>query len=533
MMEARKAFLIILNNGFGAALGIVALFFVGRYMGPAPLGMVGFAIALVGMGTIIANFGLPQAHIKRISQGEDLGDCVATYTVLKLATTTAAALLVGGSALWWGLTRGFTDATTVTVVGVALAHFFLLHLRNILGNTFTALRRTALEQRMVFLENLFRVLATVVLAVAVAAQKGATGRFLGGLARWLPDAEPATLAPWLAGTYLVGVAASTVAGLWGLRRRPVPFGHYDPVLARRYFRFALPLALLGVVTVLANRLDSVMVGYFWSAGEVGRYFAAQRYATLIAIIPGAVGTLFFPLISELAARGSLEGVHQVAATAQRLLSFTIIPVVAGVWLFSEAIFHILVGDDFLGAAPILVWLAVHGVLVSLTVVSTSIVKGFDRPRTAAAAGMIALGLNAVLNLVFIPDSILGVPLLGMKGTGAAIATALSQAVSLVVLQASANRLTGRSYFGAYLVRQLVAGIVAWAVAWAVTRPWGLGTVDRAWELGLAGLLVLAVYAAMLAALGELTRRDLAFFQDLLHPGKMKEYVVEELGLRRT
>ena len=73
-MIARKTTLIFVQNIIGTLLGTVALFLVARNMGAAPMGIVGFGLAFVGLFSILADLGVDQTHIKRISEGQDPGN---------------------------------------------------------------------------------------------------------------------------------------------------------------------------------------------------------------------------------------------------------------------------------------------------------------------------------------------------------------------------------------------------------------------------------------------------------------------------
>lgn len=48
-MIARKSTLIFLNNIVIAIFGAIALFFIAHYMGPEPLGIIGFGLGTFGL----------------------------------------------------------------------------------------------------------------------------------------------------------------------------------------------------------------------------------------------------------------------------------------------------------------------------------------------------------------------------------------------------------------------------------------------------------------------------------------------------
>ena len=89
---ARKSFLIFLNMMAGCILGYIALFFILRYMGAEDFGIIGFGMAFVWLFAFLSELGFNRAHIKRISEGQDLEKCIGTFFVIKIVLT---AIMVG------------------------------------------------------------------------------------------------------------------------------------------------------------------------------------------------------------------------------------------------------------------------------------------------------------------------------------------------------------------------------------------------------------------------------------------------------
>lgn len=87
---ARKTLLSSYVQVFNGVLGYLILFAVARSWGsfaPTALGIVSFGTAFVGMFSIISDLGFGNAHIKRVSEGQDLGRCLGTFAAIKLMLT--------------------------------------------------------------------------------------------------------------------------------------------------------------------------------------------------------------------------------------------------------------------------------------------------------------------------------------------------------------------------------------------------------------------------------------------------------------
>ena len=77
----------MMTKVFDGILSYIALFFISKYMAPDSYGIIMFAMGFVGLFTIFSNLGFYHAHIKKISEGKDLGTCNGTYFIIKFFLT--------------------------------------------------------------------------------------------------------------------------------------------------------------------------------------------------------------------------------------------------------------------------------------------------------------------------------------------------------------------------------------------------------------------------------------------------------------
>ena len=93
-MIARKVSLAFFSNVVTTGLGYISLFFVARYMGPEALGIIAFSLAYIGIFRSFSDLGFGSAHVKRVSEGKDLGVCNGTYFSAKMLLTVVMAIIV-------------------------------------------------------------------------------------------------------------------------------------------------------------------------------------------------------------------------------------------------------------------------------------------------------------------------------------------------------------------------------------------------------------------------------------------------------
>lgn len=79
-----RAALSVANSVIGAILGTAALVFIAKNMGPDALGVLGYAMATIGILSFFSDFGVGSVHILHIKSGEDVGKCVGAYAAIRL-----------------------------------------------------------------------------------------------------------------------------------------------------------------------------------------------------------------------------------------------------------------------------------------------------------------------------------------------------------------------------------------------------------------------------------------------------------------
>ena len=537
-MLSRKSALIVAVNILSGFIGWIGLVVIARLWGgfaPTAVGIIGFGMAFVGLFNVIADLGFSAAHVKRISEGKDLGECIGTYAAIKiLLTGIMAALVIGGIAIWkYVLHNEFFDATKESVIYIFLLYYIFSNLTLIALQTFIGRKEIAKVEVPMAFEPFVRVPLMILVALA-----GATG-----IAMIAPELDineitpvtwPAFLSPIqtfiaahavgaLAMCYVIGFGAVFLVATWLLRRYPIK--RYNKELAKSYLVFALPVMLLSITSIISLNVDKVMLGYFWTFKEVGYYFSVQRITILLLAVPTAVGTVLFPTISEYHARNNVAGIKEVTHSAERYISMVAIPLIAFVIIFPEPIINIVLSSAFLPAASTLAMLAIYVFILSLTRPFSSLIIGINRPDIAAKIGVGICIVNIGLNYLFIPEWGLLSPF-GITGpVGAATATAMSQLVGFVGLRVAAMRLTGIKLMQTNTPRHIVAGVVMGIGLYCLNS---LVPLVRWYHLIGFALVGIAVYVGVLFIIREFKKRDLEFFLDLAHPVGMRDYIKSEL-----
>src|SRR5712691_5383976 len=114
----RKSLLLLGSTWSGSALGMIVSILIGRVLGPTALGSIAFSTGLVGLLMAALLPGFSQAHLKRLSEGQDPGRCIGTMATIQLALQ---GILLAALAATWSRRLAFSAADLSLVFLLVLA----------------------------------------------------------------------------------------------------------------------------------------------------------------------------------------------------------------------------------------------------------------------------------------------------------------------------------------------------------------------------------------------------------------------------
>lgn len=531
-MIARKSFLIIFSQFLLRFLGWIGLWILARKWGgfaPEALGTIGFAMSFLAIFNIFADLGFSRAHVKRISEGKDLGTCIGTFVAIKTTLIGLMLIIIFISIYVWKtlLGGGFYDATTESVIFVFILYYVILNLQQVVTYTFEGTKEIAKRQISLIFEGVLKVPSMIIIALA--------GVIIAERINILPSLDwPNFLKPIqnflavhaigsLAMTYVIGAAGPLIVGL--LLMRKYPLKRPDWQLFKSYFHFALPITLMSVIGIISVNIDKIMIGYFWTATEVGYYFTIQQILQFLTIIYMSVGIVLFPALSEYHAHNNFKKLRETTLLAERYISMVIVPPIILIIVFSSTIIDIMLSSAFLPASTALIILTLYTYLYSRNTAYGSLIGGINRPDISAKVSILICCVNIILNYFFIPkDGLL--TSIGISGpNGAAVATVLSIFVGFVAIRIAVFRLIKIHVLDGHTPLHLVAGTI---MAFILYLFGLIVNVNRWHHLIIFGLCGLAIYLLVLCILKEFKKQDFYFFLDVFHLKKMVNYIKYEL-----
>lgn len=425
------------------------------------------------------------------------------------------------------LHQGFHDATKQSVVFVFLVYYFLLSIQQLASCTFNGKGEIAKMQITALFENLVKVPLMILVALAGVGLIG-----LNPIVDW-----PSFLTPFqqflasrpigsLAMAYVFGILITVIIGFWFLRKNT--WKKPDWSLGKNYFSFAMPMLLYSVITTISSNVDKLIIGYFWTATEVGYYYSVYQILQIILVISVAINTVLFPAYSKYNADKKVEKINNTTITAERYISMVTIPVSVIIILFVNQVISIMLNSAFLPAASALVALTIYALLFSLMAPYYSLLAGLNKPKIYGKIGL-GIGLiNICLNFLLIPQWSL-LSFIGISGpTGAAVSMVVSISFGFIWIRLSAKKLTGIKLLQTHTPRHILAGILMGLFLYLFVFHTALFPIIRWYHLLFFAGFGLVMYLGVLFLLREFTKKDFHFFLDLLHPIEMLRYIKSEL-----
>ncbi len=371
----RNTIALTIGGWLTRLLNFLFIIYAVRVLGDEGLGHFATVVAFVGLFSVFFELGLAQ-YVERNIARERENAAALFWNLLALRLILAALGVVALTAIAWGV--GYDP---ILVAGICIYSLTFLF------SAFTVPLTTLLTANERF--DLSTAIALVTQFVNIAA---------GMLFLWLGFGFMA-----LVYTGFVAMPVQLVLTFWIVRRAglgPPPW-RVHLTAWRGIVVASLPFGLTSLALVFNFNVDTVIIGLFHEASEVGLYNAAYR---LVFNAVGIMGGFMVAITPSLAREHMVdpERVRRWVRVSTHWLMLFTLPAAAGLSLLAPRVVGLLYGAEFSGAAPALAIIAWDIPLMMLLAFYGNVTAAVGLERPAARIYLIASGANLVLNLLFIP-----------------------------------------------------------------------------------------------------------------------------------
>ncbi len=213
--------------------------------------------------------------------------------------------------------------------------------------------------------------------------------------------------------FLISISIGTVAAFLFMRKI-IPYlttKQPEPVYeAKKILSFSWPLFFVGFISLINTYINTLMLGYFKTAKEVGIYGPTWRTALLIAIILESFNSIFAPIISDLYNRKEIRKLEDLFKTVSKWIFTVSFPLTLLVVFFAREILSFW-GPEYSRGFISLIILALAQLINCTTGACGFMIMMSGRTKINLFNTLSALVLTIVLSIFLIPEyGILGAAL---------------------------------------------------------------------------------------------------------------------------
>jgi len=339
---------------------------VARIAGPTVLGTIAFGLAFVNMFAFIGNLGFGSAHIKILHEEENKAKCAGTYAILHIISKFLFLLfvIVYFIVQKYILHFPFESRAHEIVIMVFIGMIFINTFIEIPQANFFAEMQQAKQDIPEIIRNLFLQPARIITVL------------LGGAAISL--------------AFINLFSAIIILPLYWYISKDVKYGKFDYTLAKRYFKYGIPLVVLALATSFSHTIDKVILQYFTNSETVGYYTAGFRIGGYFLIIGHSASMLFYPYFSKAISDKQEYFVKDKIDKYERFVFLFIMPAMIFLSIYSHTIVTVFLGKEYISSIPVLTIITIAQFIYLLNI-----------PYGNLLSGLGYFKLVAIINLGFI------------------------------------------------------------------------------------------------------------------------------------
>jgi O-antigen/teichoic acid export membrane protein len=231
-------------------------------------------------------------------------------------------------------------------------------------------------------------------------------------------------------------------------------------MERELFSFSWPLIFASVAGLITGWTDTLMLGYFSTATNVGIYNAALPTAQVLGVGSGAFAVIFMPVASELYARNRERDLRGIYSAVTKWILSIVLPGFLLMALFSHSVLRILFGSEFIIGASALSILAGSFFIRSLFGLSGALLQTYEKTKVLMVCSFCTAGANFILNFLLIP--IYGI-------NGAAIATGISVLLGSILGLFFVIRIAKMQPFRKSFFKPVIASLLSVSIVYGITK----------------------------------------------------------------
>ena len=355
-------------------LGFFITMYTARYLSAEGFGILSLALSITAIFGIFVDMGLSALMVRDIARDKSLSDKYISNTFLMkiiLSILTFGLIILTVNIIGYNETvRNVVYIITISII------------INAFGAVLTAIFQANEKMEYISVSTILNSVL-MLLGTLIGIHYGFTVLYFASLY---------VLASSLSFIYVIIIY---------LMKFTLPKIKIDLSLWKPILKEAWPFGITGLSGMLYTYADSIMLSILQGNEVVGWYSAAYRLMLIVLIIPNAVNTAIFPVMSKLytSSRDSLSLMYEKYFKYMVILG---IPTGAGTTLLADKIILLIFGQGYIQsilALQILIWTVV---LTFIGAAFVQLLQSINKQLIITKISVICLIINIILNLILIP-----------------------------------------------------------------------------------------------------------------------------------
>lgn len=442
-------------------VGFVLNIILARLLTPHDYGTIGMLTVFLTFSNVFIDSGFSRALIQRQDRTE------TDFSTTLIFNVAVSCILYGALFFLAPLIASFYKAPELVGLQRVL---FLVVIPNSLVVVQSARLQIAVDFQGIALINFASTLLSGVVAI-ISAHKG-----------W---------GPWALVVQAMARALSSSSLYW-IFGRWMPRTGFSRESFGRLFGFGAKLLASGLLSTTITNVNNLLIGKYYAPASLGFFTRAQQFPELTAgAIASVLNNTTFPLMASLQ-----DDVQELVSTLRRLIRLTalvVFPAMTGLACLSEPIIAVLLGEKWLPAADLLLWLSAAYIFTPLSILNMNVLNAIGRSDLFLRIDLVKIPLILLTMMVTFPVSLKAV--------------VIGRAVTAFIYFYINGFLIGRMYnFGAS--RQILA---SWKyIVSSVVMGTGVVLIDKCFDANLLTLFLVVFSGAVIYSLSLALLREQEF-----------------------
>ncbi len=209
-------------------------------------------------------------------------------------------------------------------------------------------------------------------------------------------------------------------------------------ILKEFSLFGFYVVLTNSIGIISTEIDSLMIGYFMNATDVGYYAVAIIFIQGLTLIPDAIQRVTTPLIATFYGKRDVESIRSLIKETVTKVVFIILFIDLIMIIFGKTLIRIIFTDEFIPAyPPLLILLIGYSIYAAYVSIGTCLAS-IGKVQIIFKISVVCAGLNTILNVILISK-------FGL--IGAACATSASLVFTTLTNIYFVNKYTSKKYLG--------------------------------------------------------------------------------------